>query len=133
MMENTNTKKDNAAEPTKLPAEPETQTASAVEDMLITSPVTDIIEQPDQVKLVMEVPGVAAEQIKIDVEENLLKIVADSPFERGGRKVRYQRSFQLSDVFDTERISAACRHGLLTLSIPRLKSTQPRKIKVEVK
>ncbi|HME20894.1 MAG TPA: Hsp20 family protein, partial [Acetobacteraceae bacterium] len=42
----------------------------------------------------------------------------------------YARSFELSNKVDRDRISAEVADGVLTLTLPKVKETQPRSIPI---
>lgn len=93
-------------------------------------PATDVIEQPDGVKVVMDMPGISSEGVEIKVDNRRLDISAVSPFESRGNQIKFTRSFQLSDEIDAENIAAKVKNGVLILTLPKRPSAQVRKIKV---
>jgi HSP20 family protein len=44
----------------------------------------------------------------------------------------FARSFAVPNAFDTEKINAAYRNGVLTVTLPKKDAARPRQIKVEV-
>lgn len=120
----------------KMPAEaPETTTGSR-----IYQPLADIVETDEGVTLMLEVPGVAAEDVDVTHEKRVLTIrgkvrptrpetlrLAYAEYGEGD----YERSFTLSDDFDPEKIGAEVSHGLLTVTLPRAPEAQPKKIAVK--
>ncbi len=87
-----------------------------------------------------EVPGVAPASISVRVERRTLTISGerlpesrtDGSFHRRERRFgKFSRSLQLPEDLDTERASAECRNGLLTVRIPRRPEAQPRQIQVQ--
>jgi HSP20 family protein len=46
------------------------------------------------------------------------------------RLAHFRRSFVLSRDLDTERIDAALKDGVLTLSVPKLEKAKPRRVAV---
>ena len=106
------------------------------------TPMVDIFEEPDAVRIVAEIPGVKPEDVKISVEGNVLTIqgtktqVAQEKAEKIHRYERtygaFERSFTLPTSLDVEHIHAAYAAGLLTLVLPKVEKAKPREIKVEV-
>jgi HSP20 family protein len=45
---------------------------------------------------------------------------------------RFVRSFAVPNTFDTEKINASYKNGLLTVSLVKKEAAKPRQIKVEV-
>jgi HSP20 family protein len=106
------------------------------------TPVVDIFEEPEFVRIVAEVPGVKPEDVKILIEGNLLTIqgtkeqVAEQKAEKVHRYERtygtFERSFALPATVDPEHIKATYDMGLLTLVLPKVEKAKPRQIKVDV-
>jgi HSP20 family protein len=103
-------------------------------------PACDIFEDQDGVKLVMEVPGVNPDDLKIQLENNMLTIrgekrqVAEEKADRVHRYERsygsFERSFSLPSTVDAERIQATTDNGVLTISLPKVEKARPREIPV---
>lgn len=106
------------------------------------TPVVDIFEEPEFVRIVAEVPGVKPEDVKILVEANVLTIqgtkeqVAEQKAEKVHRYERiygsFERSFTLPASVDAEHIKATYDMGVLTLVLPKVEKAKPRQIKVEI-
>jgi len=104
-------------------------------------PPVDIFEKGDDLVIRAEIPGVEKNDIDIRVEENRLVIQGERTREKefdedsayrlersfGG----FTRSFQLPKTVDAERISAACRHGVLEIKLPKAEAAKPRKIAID--
>jgi len=107
------------------------------------TPVVDIFEEPELVRIVAEVPGVKPEDVKILVEANVLTIqgtkeqVAEQKAEKVHRYERtygsFERSFTLPASVDAEHIKATYDMGVLTLVLPKVEKAKPRQIKLEIK
>jgi HSP20 family protein len=106
------------------------------------TPVVDIFEEADALRIVAEVPGVKPEDVKISVENNVLTIqgtkqqVAEEKAEKVHRYERtygaFERSFTLPATVDPEHIKATYAAGVLTLALPKVEKAKPRQIKIEV-
>ena len=114
---------------------PETTTGARV-----YMPMTDIVETDDGVTLMLEMPGVAADDVDVTLEKRVLTIrgkvqaarpetlqLAYAEYGEGD----YERAFTLSDDFDPDKIEAVVANGVLTLTLPRVAEAQPRKIAVK--
>ena len=106
----------------------------------VVAPRADVWETPDAAHLAVELPGVAADGLDLQVEARRLTVKA-TPIQETveGRELRaewrpttYQRTFLLTEDADREAIEAHLRHGLLTVRIPRREETRPRSIPVRV-
>jgi HSP20 family protein len=103
-------------------------------------PPCDVFE--DAVKIVAEIPGVTAEDVKISLENNLLtlrgekKQQAEDKSERVHRYERsygvFERTFSLPTTVDPEKIDARYSNGVLTVTIPKAERARPREIPVKV-
>jgi len=100
----------------------------------------DIREEDDAFYVDAEVPGLAAEDVKVDIEKNVLtlsgerKVVkeeTEGTFRRVERRYgSFTRSFTLPETVDTDNISADLKEGLLALRLPKKDAPTPRSISV---
>jgi HSP20 family protein len=102
-------------------------------------PSTDIYETEDALTVVMEMPGVEKQDINVGLENDRLRVegqIASSKYE-GLEPVyteynvdHYARAFMLSNKIDQEKISAQVEDGVLTLTLPKVKEAQSRRIAI---
>lgn len=87
----------------------------------------------------IDLPGVAADSLDIDVERNVLTVSAQRGWQREeGDQIYlaerhrgvYRRQVHLGDGLDAEGIEADYHDGVLTLRIPVAEKAQPRKISI---
>jgi HSP20 family molecular chaperone IbpA len=103
-------------------------------------PRVDIFETDDAIILLTDMPGVDEKSVDITLEKNLLTIngyvEVDAPdnysltyaeYESGD----YERSFNLSDEIDREKIEATVKNGVLRLHLPKAAPAKTRKITVK--
>lgn len=100
----------------------------------------DIREVDDAFLVEAEVPGIAAEDVHVDVEKNVLTIRGERSVEKEEKEDTFRRverhygsfsrSFTLPDTVDADNISADLKDGVLALRIPKKEAPQPRKISV---
>jgi len=104
-------------------------------------PATDIYETPDELVLAAEMPGVKADGMDVTVEDSVLVLRGRpraEPETRGGVLLKefasgeYYRAFQLPADFDTARIQATLKQGVLTLRLPKSERMKPKRIEVKV-
>ena len=102
-------------------------------------PSTDIYETQDALTVVMEMPGVGKEDITVALENDRLRVEGQIAFSKyeGLEPVyteynvgHYARAFTLSNKIDQEKISAQVEDGVLTLTLPKVKESQPRRIPI---
>lgn len=105
-------------------------------------PAVDILEEPEAIRIMAEVPGVKPEDVKISLENNVLTIhgskqqIAEERTERVHRYERtygaFERSFTLPTTVDAGNIKASYEHGVLTVTLPKVEKAKPRQIEVQV-
>ncbi len=103
---------------------------------------TDILDRGDHYEMQAELPGFKKEDIKIDLEDNILTITAEHKEEMEEKKDNYvrrerkfgsfSRSFDVTDI-DVDKITAGYENGILKLSMPKMAPVTPptRQITVE--
>lgn len=104
-------------------------------------PATDIVEVAEGLQVVLELPGLRPEDVKITLENYVLTIRGEKKqaVEENSRVHRYERSygafersFTLPNTLDPDRVAATFEHGVLTISIPKAEKARPREIQVKV-
>jgi HSP20 family protein len=102
-------------------------------------PVSDIFETDHTLNVVLEMPGVAKENVEIGIDNDVLKISGriDIAKYEGLQPVyteynigNYSRSFQLSNKVDQDGIKAELKDGVMTLVLPKSEKAKPRRISV---
>jgi HSP20 family molecular chaperone IbpA len=100
----------------------------------------DIFETEEELTLLADMPGVKAEDVLIDLRENVITLsggveAPESESEvdvlREYRTGKYLREFALSELIDQGRIEALMEEGVLRLRLPKVKAATPRKIAVK--
>ncbi len=104
------------------------------------SPSVDIVEEDNSYLIHADVPGIKPSDIDVSMDKGVLTIKGfredDTKQETDKYKrverVRgsFYRSFTLPEVADFEKIKAKTKDGVLTVTIPKGKAAQPRKITV---
>ena len=128
----------------KIVAKPESEPAAAerTRNGRFYRPNVDILECPDELLLVADLPGAKSDQIDIDFEKGTLTLHAPVPARQSQDQLYlvheygvgdYYRTFDVSEEIDAGRITAEYADGVLTLHLPKAESTKPRKINVNVK
>jgi HSP20 family protein len=102
-------------------------------------PPTNVFSDKDGYIVRMEVPGVTPEALAIEGHGRTLAISgkreATAPegasfhrHERGGGE--FSRSLQLPADLDLTKAEASCKHGMLTVRIPKKEEAKPRQIAI---
>lgn len=103
------------------------------------TPRTDIYERDGEFVIMADLPGVEANGVQIDYEEDALKLSAKvKPTRYEGLSLKhqeygegdYERTFTLSDAVDINGIEAAMKDGVLRITLPKSEKTKPRRISV---
>lgn len=109
------------------------------ERQLVFTPPIDIFETEAGLVLLADLPGVTAETLELQVQDNKLtlfgRISPTLPPQATLVHQEYQvghflRSFILSDEVDHQRITARLNHGVLEVILPRVHRSEPRRIQV---
>lgn len=103
------------------------------------TPLTDIYEEENGLYVVVDMPGVDKDGLKIRVEKNVLTIEGhvDAKTDRDYmftefESSNYFRQFELADSVDQENIEAELKKGVLSLFLPKAEELKPRNIEVKV-
>jgi HSP20 family protein len=106
------------------------------------SPSADISESETEYLIRAELPAVKKEDIKVRISNGVITLEGERRQEKEdkGEKMHrverfygsFSRSFALPDNADVANVKAESKDGLLTLKIPKLKSTPPRSVDVKV-
>jgi HSP20 family protein len=98
----------------------------------------DAWREGDMFVVELDVPGVAADTIDLDVERNVVTVRAERPSPDDSREMLaaerprgvFSRQLVLGDTLDTDNITADYDSGVLTLHIPVAEKSKPRKITI---
>ena len=101
----------------------------------------DIREEPAAFVLEAEVAGLKPEDVKVDVDKNVLTIsgersarteAEDEGYRRVERRYgRFSRSFTLPETVDADAIGADLKDGVLAVTLPKVEAPAPKAIKVK--
>ena len=114
------------------------ESGAAARRMTIT-PTVDIYEDTQGVTLWADLPGVTRDKLDVRVHDSNLAIEAEAVVPTPAnlrlqhaevREPRFARTFTLSPDFDTSKIEASLKDGVLKLTIPRRDEARPRRIEV---
>ena len=116
---------------------------SLLEDYRKTSIMnTDIIEKENGYELQIDLPGVKKEDIKIEMNKNLINIsisISKSSDEENKKYIRKERftgeikrSFNIGENVDEEDIYASFENGILYLNLPKKEEKDNKKKYIEI-
>jgi HSP20 family protein len=108
----------------------------------VWQPLVDIFENDEAVVIRAELPGVEQDAIEVKIEGSTLTIRGERKQDSEVRQENYhriercygtfQRSFQLPQTIDQEKVKAACDKGVLTITLPKKELIKPKQITVDV-
>ncbi|MFN3231348.1 MAG: Hsp20/alpha crystallin family protein [Alphaproteobacteria bacterium] len=103
----------------------------------IKLPAVDLVEDDGHYVMTAEMPGISDEDIEVALSEGVLTVKGEKRDEREEKKDSYriserqygsfQRSFRLPADVDADKIKAACKDGVLTVTIPRKPEAKVKK------
>jgi len=103
-------------------------------------PNADIYETPNELKVVLEMPGIEKNNVEINLEDGVLHVEGRLDLSKyGGLQPlyteynvgHYSRSFQLSSRINQSKIAAEMKNGVLSLTLPKVEEAKPRTIQVK--
>jgi HSP20 family protein len=105
-------------------------------------PAMDLVEEGEDFVLRADLPGVGEDDVKIELEENVLTISGERRSEQQGRGDGYvrverasgsfSRSLVLPEGIDPESIQANFHAGVLEVRIPKPEERKPRRVAISV-
>lgn len=104
------------------------------------APTVDVHEDDQGLEIGLDLPGVRAEDISVEAENNTLTVQAERKYNREeGRTAhrveraygQFTRSFSVPAKYDLSKIEASFDNGSLTITIPRSEAAQKRAITVK--
>jgi HSP20 family protein len=104
-------------------------------------PATEFVEADDHYMMSVDLPGMKKENIKIEVNDQMLTLSGERKRElESDKKYRFQRyektygffkhSYSLPSSIQTDQIEAQYENGVLELYLPKKVTAQPRKVEI---
>ena len=103
-------------------------------------PAADVEEYADRFELYVDLPGVAAKDVEITLEEGVLTLAGDRSEVHSTDEIvnarrerstgKFHRRFILPETVDADKVKARERDGVLEITIPKQAKAQPRRIQV---
>ena len=99
----------------------------------------NIREEDDAYILSALVPGLKAEDLNIQVLDDVLRIVGEYKADESDHLLKelphgsFTRTLRLPAVIDADHVEAKITDGVLTLRLPKAESARPKRISVESK
>jgi len=105
----------------------------------VYSPSVDIFENDGSITVLADMPGVKAQDVKIDLRDRMLTLsgpvtppenTKESNVLREYQPGTFFRQFTLSETIDQQKIDAKLSDGVLRLELPKVEKARPRQITV---
>ena len=81
----------------------------------VREPMTDVFEEKDHVKVVLEMPGVDAKDVKAEVDGDILTVQAV----RGEKRYRKELLLPGNGDYQSKGLAIACHSGVVEVRVPR--------------
>ena len=106
------------------------------------SPAVDVVEKDDAFEITAEVPGLDEKNIEVKLANGILTIRGEKTEEKEEKDKSYhvserhygsfQRSFQLPEYVDADKVSAAFAKGVLKVTLPKTPNAKRNDRKIEI-
>lgn len=106
-------------------------------------PLTDIKEDKDNYFVMLDLPGISKEDVKVSYNNGQLSVsgerkqekeTKDAKFHRVERAYgRYYRSFTLPLKVKEDSIEAQFKDGQLTITVPKAEEAKPKELDIKIK
>lgn len=101
------------------------------------APVVDIFENDDEILLHADMPGVAKENISVNIDNGKLSLSGVRKLETEGAAtwsefgdVEFRRTFSVPQTIDVGKVNAELKEGVLKLHLPKSEAAKPRQIEI---
>jgi HSP20 family protein len=99
----------------------------------------DVREEDAQFVVTTAVPGLSAEDLNIQVLNNVVRIEGEYATSDGEHLLRempdgkFLRTLRLPTEIDANKVEAKIKNGILSLSLPKVEAARPKQIKILAK
>jgi HSP20 family protein len=99
----------------------------------------DVREEDDSFVLTTAVPGLSADDLNIQVLNNVVRIEGEYLTSDGEHLLselpegKFIRTLRLPSEVDADQVEAKIKNGVLSLSLPKVESARPKQIKILAK
>ncbi|BAZ40161.1 heat shock protein Hsp20 [Calothrix sp. NIES-4101] len=102
------------------------------------TPAAELTETEDSLLLKLELPGMEAKDVDVEVTANAVKVVAERKTEQkeGTRSEFYYGKFQrvitLNSKVENTKVTAEYKNGILNLTLPKVEAEKNKVVKVNL-
>jgi HSP20 family protein len=105
------------------------------------APRANVAETDEAYEISVDLPGLTAEEVELELEDGKLTIAGTRKNEAEGegktfhrierRHGPFRRSFTLGEDVDAEKVEASYRHGVLRVTVPKAEKARPKRIEIK--
>jgi HSP20 family protein len=106
-------------------------------------PSAEMEETAEEIKLKLEIPGMEAKDLNVDVTENSVSISGERKSETKTEEKgmvrsefnygRFERKIPLPAHVQNDKVQAEYKNGILTLNLPKLEGEKHKAVKINVR
>ncbi len=106
-------------------------------------PSAEMEETAEEIKLKLEIPGMEAKDLNVDVTENSVSINGERKSETKTEEKgmvrsefhygRFERQIPLPAHVQNDKVQAEYKNGILTLNLPKIEGEKHKAVKINVK
>ncbi|AMV17192.1 Hsp20/alpha crystallin family protein [Planctomyces sp. SH-PL14] len=101
------------------------------------TPAVDVIETPDAIVVLVDIPGLAADQIELTLTGHMLTLNGKHPELESGQvhlnerpHGLFKRSIPLPSTVDADTIIADSKNGVLRITVQKIPTQKARRIEI---
>jgi len=112
------------------------------DEMELKAPVIDIFEEKDDIVVKAELPGMAKEDIEVNLADHTLTIKGEKKKEEEVKEESYYRSersygsflrsLELPKDVRADKVKASFKNGILEVRMPKTEEAKAKEVKVKV-
>lgn len=101
----------------------------------------DVLDEPDKIKIVAELPGFKKEDIETAIEDSYLVIKAEKTEEKEEKEKDYirrerrygefRRRIQIPTDINVDQVSATYKNGVLEVTLPKAEPAKKKRINIQ--
>ena len=106
------------------------------------NPAMDIEEKEKKYIISADIPGLSKKDVKISMVDNVLSISGEREHDYDNNIENYHyrertigtfnRSFNLPDTIEEDKVTASCKNGILTVTLPKKEAALPKEREITV-
>ena len=89
----------------------DTKRGPVVED--VREPMADVFDEGDSIRVICELPGVEAEEVKVQVQGDILEVAAE------GKRRKYRKEILLAAPVKPESLATSYKNGILEIGLTK--------------